>query len=338
MEHRQLISAIIAADYHYGAERFEAKYFPSGSEFYSNIITIHYPSVVISDGKLSTRVFDLYVKIYLSYDGSIRNIQGTTLTRTIAQYNSYYAHSHVSKTQDTNFSSFCLGDCKLSSLKSQSVAGDWDRDDWCLFYEALDNYLTQEGSPYIRLSTIGLVNGSDITSEGISMINGSIKRFIEINILDDNDFLHKHLIIDNSILDAFSFKRQKECSFDEEFIDLFLEYMFSKNTRDTLLHNNIIGIYNPLKGYGEPKVSGDIDEPYFLEEKSIIFKEEKKVLMIVPNDYPSIKEVNESEEPEYYFTKTALIAIKNYSNRIFKEGYDKYTKLYNKQNQSKRKD
>ena len=304
---------------HYGEDRV---YIDRGID-YSGLI-IHYPSVVISDGRLSTRIFDLYVKLIIDNNvGSISQILGTSLTRTKIQYLSRYAHSHIPSTTDVGFSAFCLGSCELSRMKSESVSGDWDRDEWQLFFEALDNYLTQEGSPYIRLSQIGLgLTSNSMSNDAFSRTRDLNYFFIRKNLLKNPEYLHEHLIVNDCEVDDYSFKIKRKCSPDSEFLDKLLEYGIKTIGSDLLLNDRIIGPYNALTGFGEFKSNVDIDIPYTVNDKFLIFKGETRFLTIVPNSYPNNINISNEDNPELYFTKNAIEAINTQINSKFQSAYE----------------
>jgi len=126
--------------------------------FYNDLvysIYIHFPVLNITNTWGDKHEMqDLYVKFTINLDSSFDRcyieMQGRRLTASLKEYESSYAHSHLSRSAIHGFETFCLGSSDFARL-IMDVKLEMSETCWNLMFMSLENYLkweSIEGGPY----------------------------------------------------------------------------------------------------------------------------------------------------------------------------------------------
>lgn len=135
----------------------------SGSFDFSDLkILVWFPEVTVTnDNDRSEVIYDVYIKIPISMEGTITGqFKLCRSTFTANQYRSGYMFSHtqsISNDRVPDFKECCLGNGPIRETIS-NLMGSFDEEFWLLFCVELESYLRVEslrGGPYIKLETIG---------------------------------------------------------------------------------------------------------------------------------------------------------------------------------------
>ena len=161
--------------------------------FFANII-IHFPEIVITDGKLKHTITNVYVKLTFiiekNYDGSYVGIEGTRSSYTLSEIKNNYCHSHLPRIYTGNtFSSFCLGS---GPIRNYLKGINRTEEEWLFFFNLLNQYLRWEsiaGRPYKHISGLGTYGEPPLVGEYV--VDQILQRYKIKNI--------RHKITDNSI-------------------------------------------------------------------------------------------------------------------------------------------
>lgn len=130
-----------------------------------NRVTIHFPNIIIENGKINHEITDLYVQIYLTefYEFAGSGIYGIRGTSTYEEFSSGYSHSHLSPSYKGRWSSFCVGsDTPIQRTLSGLVVDRWHEDNFLSLLLQINGFVRWEslaGGPHIKITDIGS-NGS----------------------------------------------------------------------------------------------------------------------------------------------------------------------------------
>jgi len=123
----------------------------------------HFPEITIknSEGK-SHKIVDLYTKFIIKADNKFADkLEGLRTTRTYAEVNSAYHHSHLTSSNSRmNWSNFCLGEStpiKMLITEFSLDVKNYTEDNIDMFCYQLNNYVrweSIEGRPYMYIRNI----------------------------------------------------------------------------------------------------------------------------------------------------------------------------------------
>ena len=118
--------------------------------------TIHYPELVITNGKQKHTIYDLYIKLKFIDFGTPRlaDIRGLRTSATVGELSSGYIHSHLPSGYGYAFKSFCLGGGPIRDYLGSSLSSV---EGYEYFLYLLQSYLEWEskaGIPYINMDSI----------------------------------------------------------------------------------------------------------------------------------------------------------------------------------------
>ena len=151
-------------------------------------IIIHFPDLVVSNGRREHPIKDIWVKIELSAAFCRSNkasgmyFSGTRSTMSYAEISSEYSFSHLSGGwRPDNFRDFCLGHTNFAFLCTD-LYNTWNKDRFLSFCFQLEAYLSWEsleGGPYrtiddIRERNLRRTEDSDISRTDLNRIYGRI--------------------------------------------------------------------------------------------------------------------------------------------------------------------
>lgn len=133
------------------------------------VIFVHWSEVIVSNEyDQSVKIWDLYAKISLNFNGTLReNFKLCRSTYSEQQFLSHYAHSHLPRlryNELAQFNSPCLGNGPIYNT-SYTLKCQNDPTFWMLFCEELNRYVQTEsikGGPYIRMDEIGVNTASRV--------------------------------------------------------------------------------------------------------------------------------------------------------------------------------
>ena len=147
-------------------------------------LTIHFPEVRISNGRIHHDIKDLFVSTF--FDGRMNHCSGWYGTRSTISYGemrSSYRHSHLSTSSGPAYSGFCLGSGTETSMMVAGLQTDgWNlpllRQSLILMYGYVA-WESLEGGPYIKIQDINsgdqtvVVNPTDVDK------NNAYSKFID---------------------------------------------------------------------------------------------------------------------------------------------------------------
>tara|TARA_R110000744_G_scaffold15480_5_gene43080 strand:- start:8569 stop:9723 length:1155 start_codon:yes stop_codon:yes gene_type:complete len=177
-------------EYHPGAWSFDKitdDSIPMGSAKYC--ITIHFPELHLDNSRDDKHtIYDLYVR--MCFDDSMNHLRGwwgSRGTLTYAEYQSGYAHSHLSSSsvqrgarKMTKFTEFCLGDGPISNLV-YGLSGGWGIEDFKSSLLYLHTYVvweSLEGGPYHKMVNIRVSSSTIQASPAMGHIDKAFKDYI----------------------------------------------------------------------------------------------------------------------------------------------------------------
>lgn len=155
----------------FGEERIDLKNLVSESQYNEHLITtrpyilVHFPEVrVTNENNRHIDLRDLFARVEIVYDGTLYgSFKLNKATYDIAQWKSFYIHSHVPSLYYDRVAEFkdpCLGNGPIKSTILR-LHGEYNEDDWKLFCLELQKYVQTEslsGGPYIKLENVGKIS------------------------------------------------------------------------------------------------------------------------------------------------------------------------------------
>lgn len=160
------------------------KYLKNRRKLFYDIV-IHYPEVIITNGKLQHKLTDLYVNLFitdlLSTSGMyVADIAGTRASQTVEEIQRGYRHSHLSIIGGREFTDFCLGSGPLHYTLYKTFNS---KEECVYFLLLLDNYLKWEsksGVPYVFMDSIRSTEPRKVATTSAKSVIDNIK-FNDIN-------------------------------------------------------------------------------------------------------------------------------------------------------------
>ena len=143
---------------------------------------IHFPEIEITNSKrMKHTIYDLYVRLRFHSDGSLVDVDGTRSTLNQAEYESGYAHSHLSSSVVSNaaWGGFCMGGSEPIGNDIGALQMGYDPTIFEALLYQLEIFLgweSLEGGPYKKIQNIKRKAKMIIVSDVI--INDTYNRFI----------------------------------------------------------------------------------------------------------------------------------------------------------------
>lgn len=154
-------------------------------------LLIHFPEIDITNrSKHKHKIVDLWMKFHFNSFYRMLNMGGTRSTKTFAEYNAGYNHSHMPSQRECTSGTVlncCLGDTHYKTLQTQLFA-NFDKTDMTLFMQQLGDYLaweSLEGGPHFRMELIGNRNYNTSSNRNYYLSGSVMNKAYE-------DFLKKY--------------------------------------------------------------------------------------------------------------------------------------------------
>lgn len=210
-------------------------------------ILVYFPNVTITNEQnKSVNIHDLYVKVFLNYNGKTTEMfkmTVTTFTKTL--YENKYTHSHLPSGAlvrgKAKFATPCVGRGPIGDTWAY-LNHTYDEDMWKLFCVELARYVTVEsisGVPYHRMASINKSSSSDKI------------RLVDINIHYDFSCIKK--IIRETIVNLINKK-----AFNFKYTNKIYSFADSEADIIRIISNEFIDIYN--KKFNAKEVNATINE------------------------------------------------------------------------------
>lgn len=150
-------------------------------------VVLHFENLTITNDVLTQPILDMYV--YILFDNS--NLYGTRTTYTAEQFQSGYAHSHISENGNIvtqgSIGSFCIGTgpIRATLLKQCENEDEFDVETAMLLIKELEVYLcweSEEGGPFYYMKNI--YKEIQPSSRGTNYVGKSLSTYIKLEDLD----------------------------------------------------------------------------------------------------------------------------------------------------------
>ena len=261
----------------------------------SDCILIHWDTVTVTNEyDESVDIKDLYCKLLLEPNDSIRFIRFTRSTFTEEQYISRYIHSHVHPLVtplNGAFQDCCLGRGPLNNTIAKLYSYPNNLNYWRLFCLELSKYVQVEslkGVPYKRMSTIGNYN---IAYNTYTYISAGVKAVLMSGPF--TEFIH--FLLDKNL--KFKYDNGYKLAYSDTELALLITSYFEEWVN---MNDNNIQFYNRVNSVIMTVAVLKNNDLYLLSERenTIIGDSENNKLLFMFNGEPVRSKIIRSEDSE----------------------------------------